>query len=836
MVITGIIRPPPEIRAVADRTASYVAKNGRAFEARILKSEKGKTPKFAFLQHTSPFHSYYEDRISFYENGGVDDDNDDNGGGDSGKKKMNKDDDTKGDSTSSSNKKTAPPPSTTTKSDNNNNNNYVVVRKKDRKQKASAMDPIARAILDQRAKIVDARIRQEKEMTMMEKEGANNNNNNDDDGNNENNNKIGGGTEGGDDPIIMTSATTDLSVPKRVTHHHPSSNKKNNTTFPLRPPVPFEFVSVVPPANLSPTDIETMQLVAQFTALDGRGGTFLKQLTMREWNNPDFRFCQPRHGHFAYFSALVDSYRRIIQDWTTAASEKETATAATAAESSSKKATSPTIIEGQSKTSSSSSSSSPVYPNSVQAVLADAAFRAEYEREMEERRSKQQEQEEGEVITIDWHDFIVVETIEFPSDEQIEVLAMLSPPPPLVAGGATTTTAKVSATTAPAAVDGVASRVNDNNDMEESDDGGGDHDDDEEEEAIRVVPTYTPKVVTATSLSEARAIDPITGKSIPLADMPEHMRIQLLDPKWAEERKKFQEKQKDSNLVGGDAIVSNISRFAQGTGGGGRGGDKSGDDGVGSSIMSDNNPKRRLEEANRIIRDQQQPQSMVYPAVATAPSAAAATSGIPVHTEPPAKRQRMAMNLPPPGPPSRTLPPLPPATNNMNMPSGGFPDIPPPTVTTAPPVPGVPPAAPPVTMDQPGIDMLSDMGFPSSGIDGDGTMSGTTLKTELLSEEEFVKTLPNPEVTLMIRIPNDPTQMAWNFYGQILTLKVDVMTKVKDVAAELSKQHLNGLAANKVQLINPRGGFLNNNKTLAELNIGPTVTLDMKTKQRGGRK
>ena len=54
MVITGVIRPPPEIRAVADRTALYVAKNGRAFEARILNSEKGKTPKFSFLQMTSP--------------------------------------------------------------------------------------------------------------------------------------------------------------------------------------------------------------------------------------------------------------------------------------------------------------------------------------------------------------------------------------------------------------------------------------------------------------------------------------------------------------------------------------------------------------------------------------------------------------------------------------------------------------------------------------------------------------------------------------------------------------------------------------------------------------
>ena len=72
MTITGIIRPPPEIRAVADKTALFVSKNGRAFESRILNSEKGQTPKFAFLHDSSPFHAYYEDRIKFYMDGGKD--------------------------------------------------------------------------------------------------------------------------------------------------------------------------------------------------------------------------------------------------------------------------------------------------------------------------------------------------------------------------------------------------------------------------------------------------------------------------------------------------------------------------------------------------------------------------------------------------------------------------------------------------------------------------------------------------------------------------------------------------------------------------------------------
>jgi len=91
-------------------------------------------------------------------------------------------------------------------------------------------------------------------------------------------------------------------------------------------------------------------------------------------------------------------------------------------------------------------------------------------------------------------------------------------------------------------------------------------DDDDEGETIRVVPSYKPRVVGTANPQTAMAIDPITGKSVPVADVPEHLRIQLLDPKWAEERKKFQDKQKESNLVTGDAIVSNLSRYSQAKG------------------------------------------------------------------------------------------------------------------------------------------------------------------------------------------------------------------------------------------------------------------------------
>ena len=335
----------------------------------------------------------------------------------------------------------------------------------------------------------------------------------------------------------------------------------------------------------------------------------------------------------------------------------------------------------------------------------------------------------------------MVETIDFPADEMVQ--AMLPPPPP--AAVLETTAGQPSP-----AVGAVGLPKREDDAMDES------SDEDDQGETIRVVPSYTPKVVGASDLSSARAIDPITGKSVAVADMPEHMRIQLLDPKWAEERKKFQERQKDSNLVSGDAVVANISRLAQ-------------------SREKPPAPVAATTQTGVAKRPMDLPPASVAPAVASVP---------PQISEPVAKRPRLDM----------------------------------PPATTAP-----PPHAPAV---QP--DLQPDAIEESTSADAD--------EKKLMSEEEFAASLSSPDVKLSVRVPNDSAQMAWNFYGQIVSLSVNVMTTVKDVKAQLSKAHLNDMPANKILLKDPKGGFLSNNATLASLNIGPTATLEMSLKQRGGRK
>jgi splicing factor 3A subunit 1 len=682
MVISGIIRPPPEIRVVADRTAQYVAKNGRAFEVRILKSERGKTPKFAFLHDTSPFHAYYEDRIVYFQQHDDDDDgsDDDNEKEDKTKKKREKDPSEERKATVGT---TAPISST------------LKTRKKEKKQKASAIDPIAKALLEQRTRILKAKALQGQK---------------DKDTNKESNKDFQEPDDDDDDDAAMVL---------------------------LHPPSVLELAAIVAPYNLTATQIETIQLVAQFTAMDGKGGPFLHQLTLREWNNPEFQFCQPRHSHFAYFSALVDAYRMILRDWITSNNAATTTT------------------------------------TTPETILQEAAYRAEYERYQHLEQSQKQ-QEEGEIVAIDWHNFVVVETIDFPADEMVVNLL----PPPAVAE-----LEMVSSPTTAAAAAAAASLVpptnhHDGNAMDESSDE--DDDDDNEDETIRVVPSYQPKVVGASDLSSARAIDPITGKSISLADIPEHLRIQLLHPKWAEERKKFQEKQKDSNLVSGDAMVANISRLV-----------------------------RQREEESRA-------------AAAVAATATTSTTAIASTVKPVPTTTSVSLTVP-----KRSVEAV-----------GGLSTVGTSIVVSSSSLPMEPMTKKPRwesnVFETGDVTDLTFKKNADAALEEDPVTEVEDKK--LLSEQDFLASLDSANVTLQIKIPNDSTQMAWNFYGQLVSIETNVMSKVKDVKTQLSQAHLNDMPANKIVLKDPRGGFLSNNATLASLNIGPIATLEMSVKQRGGRK
>lgn len=82
---------------------------------------------------------------------------------------------------------------------------------------------------------------------------------------------------------------------------------------------------------------------------------------------------------------------------------------------------------------------------------------------------------------------------------------------------------------------------------------------------IKIRTDYKPKLygTQPTKGPTATALCPRCGEAIPVAEMDEHMRIELLDPKWKDQKLAMEAKQRDSNLLqeGNDVakILKNIS-------------------------------------------------------------------------------------------------------------------------------------------------------------------------------------------------------------------------------------------------------------------------------------
>ena len=69
--IVGMIVPPPDMRAIIDRTAEFVSKHGPEMEKKIYSSDPTKI-RFAFIMEDNPFHPYYTMAIRCYKEGRCD--------------------------------------------------------------------------------------------------------------------------------------------------------------------------------------------------------------------------------------------------------------------------------------------------------------------------------------------------------------------------------------------------------------------------------------------------------------------------------------------------------------------------------------------------------------------------------------------------------------------------------------------------------------------------------------------------------------------------------------------------------------------------------------------
>ena len=184
-------------------------------------------------------------------------------------------------------------------------------------------------------------------------------------------------------------------------------------------------------------------------------------------------------------------------------------------------------------------------------ILERCVHRLEYEREVENKRKIQEAEKQADRVafqSIDWHDFVVVETIEFKD----EVVASTTK---------TTSSEQGDEEVEDSDVDMDMDEDDDDEDMEVEETKKTILDDDEEEIEIRH--QYKPRI-QGTSIEAPKYFrDENTGQKIAVDQSAEIMRIQNLDPKWREQQLRAQAKTKQTALASSADLARNLARMAR---------------------------------------------------------------------------------------------------------------------------------------------------------------------------------------------------------------------------------------------------------------------------------
>lgn len=346
---------------------------------------------------------------------------------------------------------------------------------------------------------------------------------------------------------------------------------------PQGPPEPpaFHFSARMPISHAQ--DLEVVKLTALFVAK--RGKSWLTALSQREARNPQFEFLRPFNSLHQFFTRLVDQYTILLRSEGIDEATTEQKRIAELEESVKNK----------------------------YHVLERAKQRADWVKHQELQKQEKEELEEQERIEyaqIDWHDFVVVETVVFTdSDEQddlppptslhdlqsasLEQKAAMSLNPlrieeamptdldaPTYYNASPAQTqpafapqpsvspypAQFQASYPPPAEDYNAQyprplpiQAQQARPEFPAPAVPG-------QPPMRIRQDYVPRA-QARRQQGATAICPNCHQQIPVAELDEHVRIELLDPRWKEQRAKQEARSATTNLSTAD-VVNNLKRLA----------------------------------------------------------------------------------------------------------------------------------------------------------------------------------------------------------------------------------------------------------------------------------
>lgn len=306
----------------------------------------------------------------------------------------------------------------------------------------------------------------------------------------------------------------------------------------LEPPEAEQY-TVRLPEGITGEELDIIKLTSQFVARNGK--SFLTGLTSREINNPQFHFLKPTHSMFMFFTSLVDAYSKVLMPPKGTGKLRKTVTDMTT-------------------------------------VLERCLHRLEWERSQEQARQKAEdeiEQERLQMAMIDWHDFVVVETIDFADDEDEDL------PPPMtleeVIRRSKMPGAEVEEIVEPGkevememdeeevqlVEEGMrAASLEENGEMRNNEAKVTVED---QEPPMRIVKNWKrPEERLPSERDPTKyVVSPITLELIPISEMSEHIRISLIDPKYKEQKERMFAKIRETTLAHDDEISRNIVGLAR---------------------------------------------------------------------------------------------------------------------------------------------------------------------------------------------------------------------------------------------------------------------------------
>ncbi|EXJ86585.1 hypothetical protein A1O3_03538 [Capronia epimyces CBS 606.96] len=345
------------------------------------------------------------------------------------------------------------------------------------------------------------------------------------------------------------------------------------------PPPEFQFSARMP--NISALDLEVVKLTALHVARKGK--SWMTALSQREARNFQFDFLRPQHSLYNFFQRLVDQYTLLLQTGPESQKAEQARIQVLQAN-----------IQDRFRT------------------LNLAKKRSEYVKWQETQKQKKEEAEEAERLAyaqVDWHDFVVVETVLFTeADEQAEL------PPPTTLNDLQSASLEQKAMMSLSRPDMRIEEAMPTDDMNGYAYSGGYNDPYAHPQPqpqaqpqnngwgheapvpayppfpvqpqpspappaavpsprpppstaspapgqppMRIKSDYVPRAQQRATRG-ATALCPNCGQQIPVAELDAHLRIELLDPRWKEQQSKAASRFSTTNL-GGTDVAANLKRL-----------------------------------------------------------------------------------------------------------------------------------------------------------------------------------------------------------------------------------------------------------------------------------